>query len=315
MSSPAPLPKILLAGAPRTGSTWLAKYLSWSPSLVYNHEPDNEMEAIGAEYYKAGLPRFPYLTAESRAPHYETLFNRAFTRQLKPNDRPSNQYLMAFLGAGRKHKINNLRQQQVASNKRPMRLLWASRLLSRRVPEQRAVLVKSVHAPLSLPFIYERLAPRMVLIFRNPLDAYGSQVKLKMKDQNRHVFQYHPDTKEDRTYLQKQPAAFQAGVQMGLFYKEMLAFSQKESEAIPLFYEDIIKAPSTLPELARKLGLEETSDMKAFLEKSNRSGSGYQTTRKLQEQTNTHLAILGPAAIEQFRAGYLYVAPAVYQKI
>lgn len=315
MSYPGPLPKILLAGAPRTGSTWIAKYLSHSPSLVYNHEPDNEMEAIGAEYYKAGLPRFPYLTEESQAPHYETLFAKAFARQLKPNDRPLNLYLMEVLGAGRKEKIWNLHQNLIASNRSPKPLLWASRLLRRPVPKKRSVLVKSVHAPLSLPFIHHRLSPQVVLIFRNPLDAYGSQVKLKMKDQNRRVFLYHPETKNDRVYLQKQSAAFQAGLQMGLFYKEMLAFSQRQTNAISLFYEEIVQSPDTLPELANRLSLKETPAMKAFLEQNNRSGSGYQTARKLQEQTDTHLAILSSTEVKQFRAGYRYVAPAVYQNI
>lgn len=315
MRKPVPNQKILLVGAPRTGSTWLSKYLSHSPSVVYNHEPDNELESPLAESLKAGLPRFPYLLQTGTTVNYKKLFLTAFSYRLLPNDHIINSLALKYIGLGRETKIKNLAVLQTASPQSIKTLYWISTLFSRPIPLNKMVLVKSVHLALALPFIKEHFNPTFILVFRNPLDAYGSQVKLQMKDQNRKIYKYHPDTSTDANYISKQSEAFQSGVQMALLYKSMASFAEKNNRAHSIFYEDIIHNPKLLPALAENLGISESTQMKHFLTKNNQPGHGYQISRDLKQQQNTHIGILSKEQIHQFKEGFHYVNALVYQNL
>ena len=55
--------RILLAGAPRSGTTWVANVLASAPSASVAVEPDNEKTSLLAFAWKDGLPRFPVLPA------------------------------------------------------------------------------------------------------------------------------------------------------------------------------------------------------------------------------------------------------------
>jgi hypothetical protein len=64
---------IIVAGFPRSGTSWLAKGLSFAPGFTYYREPDNYEFVPGAEERFANL----YLTAEHDDPAYRRHLTRA----------------------------------------------------------------------------------------------------------------------------------------------------------------------------------------------------------------------------------------------
>lgn len=57
---------ILVAGVPRSGTSWVAKVLSFNKSIKLINEPDNEHNNLIAYIYKQKLPRFPYLRPDAQ---------------------------------------------------------------------------------------------------------------------------------------------------------------------------------------------------------------------------------------------------------
>lgn len=64
---------VIVAGFPRSGTSWLAKCLSFAPRFTYYREPDNFDRVKEAERRFANL----YLTAEHDDPAYRRLMTRA----------------------------------------------------------------------------------------------------------------------------------------------------------------------------------------------------------------------------------------------
>lgn len=69
---------ILVSGIPRTGSTWLAKTLSYSNGTQYVHEPDDEKSSLLALIFKKKMHRYPYIKKSDINNNYYTLFYNAF---------------------------------------------------------------------------------------------------------------------------------------------------------------------------------------------------------------------------------------------
>ena len=64
---------VIVAGFPRSGTSWLAKGLSFAPGFTYYREPDNHDRVAGAEERFAWL----YLTADRDDDAYRELMTRA----------------------------------------------------------------------------------------------------------------------------------------------------------------------------------------------------------------------------------------------
>ena len=64
---------VIVAGLPRSGTSWLAKGLSFAPGFSYYREPDNYDRVALAQERFAWL----YLTAEQDDPEYHDLMTRA----------------------------------------------------------------------------------------------------------------------------------------------------------------------------------------------------------------------------------------------
>jgi hypothetical protein len=69
---------LLVAGFPRSGTSWLAKALSFAPGFTYYREPDNYEHVPEAEKRFIYL----YLTGEHDDPSYRRLMSRACTGQV-----------------------------------------------------------------------------------------------------------------------------------------------------------------------------------------------------------------------------------------
>lgn len=156
MKHPTPRRCVLVAGFPRSGTSWLAKCLSFAPGFTYYREPDNFNFVPGAEERFAYL----YLTGEHDDPAYRQLMMRAAAgevataRTMRQNPGP----LLKYLGR-------------------------RGRSLGERFPflffRQRDVLLKLVYANLNLAWLAANLPhARQVCVLRHPCGQFDSWRRL-----------------------------------------------------------------------------------------------------------------------------------------
>ena len=147
---------VIVSGFPRSGTSWLAKGLSFAPGFTYYREPDNYGIVPGAEERFTHL----YLTAEHDDPAYRRLMTRAAAgevataRTLRQNPGP----LLKYLGG-------------------------PGRALGERFPvlflRKRHVLLKLVYANLNLDWISANLPhARQVCVLRHPCGQFDSWKRL-----------------------------------------------------------------------------------------------------------------------------------------
>jgi sulfotransferase family protein len=147
---------VVVAGFPRSGTSWLAKGLSFAPGFTYYREPDNFHFVPGAEERFDTL----YLTAEHDDPAYRSLMIRAAAgqvataRTMRQNPGP----LLGFLGG-------------------------PGRALGERFPvlfcRKRDVLLKLVYANLNLAWFSANLPQaQQVCVLRHPCGQFDSWRRL-----------------------------------------------------------------------------------------------------------------------------------------
>jgi len=147
---------VIVAGLPRSGTSWVAKGLSFARGFTYYREPDNFHFVPGAEERFANL----YLTAEHDDPAYRRHLTRA--------------------AAGEVATARTLRQDPGPL----LRLLGGpGRALGERLPflffRKRHVLLKLVYANLNLDWLSANLPhARQVCLLRHPCGTFDSWQRL-----------------------------------------------------------------------------------------------------------------------------------------
>jgi hypothetical protein len=147
---------VVVAGFPRSGTSWLAKGLSFAPGFTYYREPDNYNFVPGAEERFAYL----YLTPEHDDPAYRRLMTRAAAGQVATarTMRQDPGPLLKYLGQ-------------------------PGRALGERIPflffRKRHVLLKLVYANLNLAWLHATLPhARQVCLLRHPCGQFDSWRRL-----------------------------------------------------------------------------------------------------------------------------------------
>lgn len=138
--------RILVVGAPRSGTTWLASTLAATPGSRLVHEPDNPAFNAAAEESHMVYGGYPVLHRRQRVPAYQRLWDVAF------RDDPQSDVKLAasaFRFEGRRNAAT-----------------------------PSSVIAKSVFAAFALDWLVERYAPRIVLIERHPADVVSSWMRL-----------------------------------------------------------------------------------------------------------------------------------------
>lgn len=285
-----PSPPLLVAGAPRMGTTWVAKILSFAPGVVWISEPDNDWPDPFSLRAKLGLGRFPVLEEGDRAPRdYELVWDRAFSgfRQTGP--------LLALtkrLETWDKTKRDLWRAMCDHANTRVAP--WLRVLASvARPPSKRdsgeLVMVKSVHAPLALDWVAARFQPRVLVVFRHPLNVIASWMDFGWGG---HYLETHPKVRE-RFAAQWGFPELPAGRsplsavtwEVALFTSVLHAAVGKHKDWLTTSHESLCEDPvGRFRELHTRLGLAWGEKAERVLMESNRPGTGYVVARVAEEQ-------------------------------
>jgi hypothetical protein len=254
---------VLVAGFPRSGTSWLAKGLSFAPGFTYYREPDNFNFVPGAEERFANL----YLTADHDDPAYRRLMERAAAgevataRTMRQDPGP----LLRFLGP-------------------------PGRSLGERIPalffRKRHVLLKLVYANLNLAWISANLPhARQVCVLRHPCGQFDSWRRLgwqprpdRMLENGRlvadHLGPFAELIRSATGYWERAGALWAATVYV------MHRQTQADGGRIIVNYEWLCGQPAErFEELYRRLDLTWTRRAERFIQSSD--GDGDQGTYSL----------------------------------
>jgi hypothetical protein len=273
--------RILLAGPPRSGTTWVANVLAATPAARTVLEPDNEKTSLLARAWKDGLPRFPVLVPGDSAPEFERLWRSAFDGRYGPF--LSRSWLTrALMRRGR------AAERRIAAKAVPgprWQSIGAPAAPPRAPTDATEVrIVKTVHAVLCLDWVCDISRPHhVVLVDRHPLAVIDSWRRLSMPDGVR-LWRAGLDWLEAGgaapENLALDDALVRMALQLGLMIRCIDDFGDRQGGVIRVAHEALCEDPGTrFAELCSRLGLSWTGAAERTLAAGNREGGGYRPVR------------------------------------
>jgi len=281
---------ILVAGALRSGTTWIARTLNHADGVTWINEPDNEWPNVYALKAKLRLGRFPALAEGDRAPRaYERLWERS-------------------LAGFREAKYQEAAAWKLNQGEPTMQALWramcdhANRRVSPRLrfltaiarpPSSRqppgVVMVKSVHIPLAVEWVAAKFRPRMLVVLRHPLNVIASWKELGWGGCALHT---NPTVGRRMAGRWGMPPLDDGCPQLqclawevGLFTSALETAVDRHPDWLSVTHESLcVDPPAGFRRLFDQVGLSWSSRAHEFLTESNRPGSGYKTLRIAAEQ-------------------------------
>ena len=261
-------PTILVAGLPRSGTTWVGEVLGRTAGARYLHEPDNHLVRPDAWWAKRDLGPYPELRPAEAGGDYERLWERAFAGG--PRRSPVYAAARVLQRAGAPRVSGRL----------------ASRRHVRRAPGP--LVVKSVHSARSLEWVAQRFRPAVVVVERHPFGVISSWRKLGWDD-----------------FLDIDPGALRycaavlgvdpppagaswlerAAWHYGVLSSHLEQACRRHPDWLVVRHEVLCAGPEpAFRRLSERLGLHFTDETARFLAASNRPGDGYSTQRLWHEQ-------------------------------
>jgi hypothetical protein len=182
---------VVIAGLPRSGTTWTMRVLGTSPGAIRIPEPDNEDKYPAAVHAKHRLGRYPCLVPGQQARDYRTLWAWILSGALE--DWRSLQ-ARRILGLGAATRIFE-GHMDFAS--------WVAATLSRNPRPGPAptvpVVAKSIHAQLSLEWIANEFDITTLVLLRHPANVLASWMEVQLKDGRNSTLESHPEVRSRYT--------------------------------------------------------------------------------------------------------------------
>jgi hypothetical protein len=283
---------VLVAGLPRSGTTWVANALAHAEGASLVHEPDNDRIHVAAMAAKARLGRYPVLLPGDRAEPYRRLLVAAFGEG-EPGrlDERRRKWASALLDGLDVSAID-----EVMGEAPPRRWPWrltVARYLGAPPSVVAATgprIVKSVHAALALDWVVEAVHPvHTVVLVRHPANVIGSWQDMGWKLDR---FWWHraevwerfgppqrnPGPGRPATYMEK------AAWQFALLANALVSTASQRSLPV-VDHEDLLADPAGgLADLAERLGLRWTVAAADWVVASDRPGEGYELNRRAADE-------------------------------
>jgi hypothetical protein len=310
---------ILIAGIPRSGTTWLSNVLVSGGKFGLVHEPDNERHTYSAYYYKRNLRRFPFLRANDKNQNYYNLFYNAINRPFSNLHSFSNKVLFKLANFDKLEVEKSLQENSVNNPDLFKEVMWLYPFLPKNVKKQPRI-IKSVHCVFSLEYILNNFKLKPVVIIRHPAAVISSYLKMNNPDMDRriyknkklmnHLFQID---KFDVSNLKTKEA--KAGLQVAIFYKFISQFLIKKNEIPLVKHEDLCLDPLTeFKNLFKKLNLNFNQNVIDFIVENNVEGTGYDIKRSSNQAMNAWKSDLNQSQIDEIKLGYNLIPPHFYSE-
>ncbi len=274
---------LLIAGVPRSGTTWIGRALGHTENTAYVNEPDGFRDPLA---FRTMLTygENPALEPGQAAPDVEALWAGAFAGG-RPAGTVRDRLARALFERTPLDALRAARAVGHASGKPGL----AARLAVARVAEPGArVVVKSVQSALALDWIADRFQPRVLVIERNPFNVLSSWNELGYVRNPRETAAISayarkrwgiepPD--ESAPHLALQAFLF------GVLTSALRETSAKHPEWSRTRHEDLcVDTVTRFRSLAAEVGLTWGDEAERFLTDSDREGTPYRTQRRTEEQ-------------------------------
>ncbi len=276
--------RLLIAGVPRSGTTWIGQALGRTDGSVYVHEPDGDHDPF-AFRARLGHNVAPALAAGDVDENYHRLFAGAFAGGRYAGTLRDKVARRIYAGVPVEDRWRAWLDGSISPTLRLVSALAVPRVDE---PGARNVIVKSVRSELAMEWLVEQFQPRVLLVERNPLNVLASWIELE----------YVRDAKESAAVAvhAKQrwgiepPAAAESRLVHQTFEYGVLACALRDAAArhadwtIVRHEQLCVDSVAEFRALAGALGLGWNEAATAFLTESDRDGTGYQTNRRATEQ-------------------------------
>jgi hypothetical protein len=293
---------VLIAGVPRSGTTWVGQALGHTDGAVYVNEPDGDHDPFA---FRARLGRLvaPVLEPGDDAPDFSRLWAGAFA-------------------GGRYAGTTRDRLARALYARVPVPVRWEAWLGGRvdprlrvvtplavprvAVPEARHVVVKSVRAELALDWVADRFGPTVLVVERNPLNVLASWIELDFVRDPREADALAGEARRrwgvpalDPGASQLERQAFAFGVRAAGLRDSL----DRHPEWIRTTHEALcVDSEPRFAALAGALGLTWGDAARDFLAQSDAAGSGYRTRRPTSEQPDRWRERLDAEQVATIRA-------------
>jgi hypothetical protein len=280
---------VLVAGIPRSGTTWAAQVLACARGWPLRHEPDNEKQHLAAFRAKRELGRFPVLRPGESAPAYEDLWRRALSGVPEDGSRRTRVATRLWCEVSQE-------QREAALHGRPTPGLRLALTLTGggtppgRDGDRADVVVKTVHAPLSLEWLTQRFPTvRTVVVLRHPANVLSSWRELGLPDQDRQLDR-HPRVRNGLVAAWGVPppgedALSRAAWHVCLLTAALLDAAGRQPQWLLVEHEDFCRGPvERFAALAGELGMAWNDRAEQYVRASDTIGTGFAVQRKAGEQ-------------------------------
>ena len=291
---------LLIAGVPRSGTTWIGRALGHTDGTAYVNEPDGFRDPLA---FRVMVDRGenPVLVPGEDAPDIERLWAGALAGGREAGTVRDRAARLLY-----DRSPLEARRSARAAGRATGTLGVAARLAVPRVADAASrVVVKTVQSALSLEWVSDRFSPRVLLIERNPFNVLSSWHELGYVRNPR-------ETAAITAYARRQwdidappdgapHIATQAFV-FGVLTAALRDAASRHPDWSRARHEDLcIDTVPRFRALAAEVGLVWGEDAERFLTDSDRDGTPYRTQRRTEEQPDRWRDRLDPNQVATIR--------------
>lgn len=294
--------RILLAGAPRSGTSWTGRALGHCAGVRYVDEPDGFREPFSFRTMMQ-FGENPRLQPGEIAPDYERLWAGVWSGAAPARG------LAARIADRAYHHAGTEARRKARAGERVVPLLRIARRAARPPaadPGSANVVAKSVQCAWSIEWIVDRFTPVTVVLSRHPLNAIASWRDLGFVRNPRENDALARDA-HDRWGVTP-PASDAPLLAHQAFVYAVTASALADAAArhpdwIMVGHEDLCRdAAGGLRDLAARLGLVWTDAAEEFVAASDGDGSGFATVRVAAEQRDRWRERLSTTEVDVVRS-------------
>jgi hypothetical protein len=186
---------LLIAGMPRSGTSWTQEVLECDDQLYSLREPDSEADCPSAIWAKRQSGRFPVLAPGDRDDNYRQLWAWSLDGATETLRLRLAGKMLEYMSPPTGGDITRLRARSVLERKRYLRGAWSPFMslagaLAQHPPAHRnpeldghRLLIKTVHVPLSLEWLASEFDLDVLVLLRHPGSVLASWITLDMNAQ------------------------------------------------------------------------------------------------------------------------------------
>jgi Sulfotransferase family len=282
---PAPGRPLVIAGMPRSGTSWTKQVLECDPHAFSIMEPDSEGHRASAIWAKRQAGRFPVLSPGDHDDHYRRLWSWILEgARESPRLQLAAKIHTVVKPAERKRYL-----QGGSSTKMSLAAALARNPDDRRNPalDGHRLLVKTVHAPLSIEWLASEFDIDVLVLLRHPGSILASWISVDMNDQ---YVPFH-----DNPAVRRLAAEWEVPLpgpdhlerliwQIGILLTGLERAAAHHPNWTVRTHEQLCRQPvQEFQRLYRDLGLQWSDGAAANLAGNDRPGTGFNTQRVAAE--------------------------------